>query len=351
MSKTDLNSLSLKKKQINVLKERFSHTIEVDKDSTFKIPFLGIHLLISLPVDFPNSPPAYFLEILQTHQPISLPSSFKWTPMNSLASVTIQIMEPYVKDSKGLENLIEQVRRQQILQQNIQQQQPPPTLQTQPQRSNSVSSPSSQYSPPPPYKDQPSSGVISPPTPNTPQRSNSVSTTNSVQPNNSIKIPSIPIEFLELKSKSIQELEELINNEDSMNAFTYSFDDVSELSDQKSKLLSENERLTKISDPLPNEIKQLKDEIETKKIFFEELNKQNLFLQNKKKEISDRYSQNTLLDKLNDSIGELELESDEIVHSFLNDSTLELKEFKKQFKEKRSLYHSKCANRENLMGH
>ncbi|KAM9980427.1 hypothetical protein ACTFIZ_004444 [Dictyostelium cf. discoideum] len=329
MSKPDLNSLSIKMKQINLLKERFSHTIEVVKDSTFKIPFLNVHLLISLPVNFPNSPPAYFLEILQTHQPVSLPPNYQWTQISNLASVTVHIMEPFIKDSRILESLIDQVKRSQALQQQQQQQQ---QLRNQQQAQQ-------QYSPPPPYKDQPinKQPAQQPVQQKPPQQQQ--------QQNGTNKIPMIPTEFPELKSKSVEELEELLKNEDSLNAFIYSYDEVSELSDRKSKLLSENERLTKITDPLPNDINDLSAKLMTSRQKLEELKRKQEQLQQKKNSITDKYSQQNLLEILNDSISDLESESDNIVSSFL-DGNLELKEFKKQFKEKRSSYHSKCANKD-----
>ncbi|KAN0027403.1 hypothetical protein ACTFIU_010352 [Dictyostelium citrinum] len=345
MSKPDLNSLSIKMKQINLLKERFSHTIEVVKDSTFKIPFLNVHLIISLPVNFPNSPPAYFLEILQTHQPVSLPPNYQWTQISNLASVTVHIMEPFIKDSRILESLIEQVKRSQAIQQQQQQQQ----QQRNQQQVQQAQQP--QYSPPPPYKDQPinkqpAQQQQSQPVQQKPQQQSQPPQQQPQQQNGTPnKIPMIPTEFPELKSKSLEELEELLKNEDSLNAFIYSYDEVSELSDRKSKLLSENERLTKITDPLPNDINDLSANIMTSRQKLEELKRKQEQLQQKKNSITDKYSQQNLLEILNDSISDLESESDNIVSSFL-DGNLELKEFKKQFKEKRSSYHSKCANKD-----
>ncbi|KAF2074422.1 hypothetical protein CYY_004278 [Polysphondylium violaceum] len=366
MSNLNLQLIS-KLKQINLLKERFSNTIEVERDSTFKIP-LGVkpvHLLISLPVNFPTSPPSFFLEIYETHHPVSLPKlDISLSQPSYLATVTFQIIGHYLNTPNSLDTLIQNSKalyQQQQQQQQQQQSQQPPNYsppppykelqqQQQPQQPNKPISKD-----PPAYKDVTSiykdSTVL--PAPTSSNSSNNSNNNSNSSNNNSSKqqskttIPSLPTEFPELKSKSKEELEELLESEDSLNAFIYTYDSVSQMSDQRSKLESENKKLTESVDQLTEEIGQLKKQ-QDKKIEVEELKKEYERLLAKKNVISNQYSLPNLLEKLNDSINIYEAESDSIAATFL-EGNLELKEFKKLYREKRALYHSKSANKEMYM--
>ncbi|KYQ91131.1 hypothetical protein DLAC_11706 [Tieghemostelium lacteum] len=323
--------MAMKMKQIAGLKSRFSNTQEIAKDSTFKITLTDkLSLFISLPVNFPNSGPSYFIEGYGNHIDIPSPGG-PWTKHSSLSNLTLEIFQQ-IKNNTQL--LIDYESRLKSI--NVTNSPPPPYAVSKISPTNSQtninssggmkpmdigsSGGKSTQQPPPPYKDQTAAS----------------------------KPYTIPGSFPDLKNKSKEELEELLTNEDMIKAYLFSFDEVSTLSAEKESHLENSEILTTATDALQKQIDEQKKKLDDQNKMYTELNQEYQKLKDKKESYDKLNSIPILLDKLSDLISNSEMESDSISQSFL-DGSIDLKEFKKKFKEVRTLYHSRQGIKEKHM--
>ncbi|EFA83184.1 Modifier of rudimentary family protein [Heterostelium album PN500] len=318
---------------------------ELSKDSTYKIPLLGgNHIVISLPVNFPNLPPVYFLES-PDGQTISVKPPAEWTQMTSLAKVTMEYIEYYSKNPPQFQHYS-----------------PPPSYFNNNNNNNNSNSGNSnsnnnvsnnsnsnnnivssqQGQPPPPYS---SSSTSSSSSSLKQQDNKSASSNNNVQKPN---IPSIPYKFPELESKSKEELEALLSSGE-IEILMFSLDEVSAMGDHRDNLKTTNERLSTPINPKKEKIIELKSHLEEQTQLYNQLKSELDSKQKRRDEIQKALSTGVLIDKLTELASTAETESDDIANDFL-EGTIDLKEFKKQFKEKRNIYHSRLAKRDGLIG-
>ncbi|GAM18514.1 hypothetical protein SAMD00019534_016890 [Acytostelium subglobosum LB1] len=305
--------LALKLKQIETLKSKCPTIKEITKDSTYKIPLLnGAHLIISLPMNFPSVPPAYFLESHDGQTLATKPPA--WGQMTSLAKITMEYLDFYSKH-------------------------PPQFLQQQQQQQNNYSPPPSYYSSASPQ--QPlgqSGGAGQPPPPYTASKDQK----NVQKP----IIPSLPTRFPELESKTKEELLELLKS-DELEVFLFSIDEVSAMSAQKERLQADNEKLSAPIEQKQRSLEELKVQLAEQQALYKELKLQSEEKQKKKEAIQRAFSAAVLVERLTEAASISEAESDSIANEFL-EGNIDLKEFKKQFKDKRNIYHSRLAKKESI---
>jgi len=160
--------------------------------------------------------------------------------------------------------------------------------------------------------------------------------------------PVVPSNFPQLESKTISELSQMMNDEYEFNKFFEELPQVSNMVKVRDDLRNNNQELAKKTLAQENDIELLKQEIKSSAEIIEQ---QKLAFQTRstrQQEIINQYSTSNLIDGLTKASQDAERESDDIATRFLN-RQMELKDFVKEFMEKRKLYHLRSAKRESLM--
>jgi len=333
MSYPGNDEAQLRARQIDTLRQYFSTVKEVQKDSVYEIPLplpnrKTITLTVSLPKEFPRFGPT-----LQIHPPVQhaaidsqsmcvLPSMHdslaRWSVHNNLGKTVFEVVQRLMRE--------------------------PPVLITQSSNPLSTSNPSLPTSSPNPAPaSQPPRASV-----NTAVNQGSLpppSYSSSAQTHT--PLPVVPSAFPELVSKSPSELSQLLNDEAEFTSFFESLpsiqtirvvrDDIKKSHDETLKRLAAKEA---ILERLRRDAQvRQQGQAEKKKELDRYLAKQN--------EVMKQFSTASLIEKLGEASSHAEADSDQCASKFLV-GNIELKEFLKEFSEKRRTYHLRAAKKESL---
>jgi len=322
----------LRLKQIDSLRQYFSTVKEVVRDTSFEIPLTlpsrkTIILKINLSPDFPRVSPTLQITPAVTHKlvdsnmfitPQAHENLSRWNANANLGKTVYEIVQKLMQEPP------------QILQFTNPSPAPVPAPMPAPQSypygngGVPVQMNQSMTKPPPPYGPQPSTSV------------------------GKTALPGIPSNFPELESKTPSELSQMLNDETEFNRFFESLPAVQTMKKLRDDLRNANEELAKKNLTKEVEIESVKRELNgrqqvvaDKRFAFEQKAQ-------RQQEVMKQFSTPALIDQLSNAAQEAEMSSDAIANKFLAGET-ELKDFIKEFMEKRKLFHLRAAKKESLM--
>jgi len=329
---------ALRLKQIDSLRQYFSTVKEVVRDASFEIPLTlpsrkTIILKINLSRDFPRVPPTLQIAPAVTHKlvdanmfvtPNAHENLSRWNSNANLGKTVYEIVQKLMQDPPQILQFTTPAPMPVAAPAPAPAPAPATGPQSYPYATGGMGMSQSMSKPPPPYS----------------QPSNSAS--------GKTALPGIPSNFPELESKTPSELSQMLNDETEFNKFFESLPAVQTMKKLRDDLRTANEELAKRNLSREAEIEALKRELASRQQVVSD--KRFAFEQKaqRQQEVMKQFSTPALIEQLSNAAQEAELSSDATANKFLA-GEIELKDFVKEFMDKRKLFHLRAAKKESLM--
>ncbi|CAC5414524.1 VPS37 [Mytilus coruscus] len=343
-------------KQIDSLKKANLNPIEIIPNTEYRVTFRcgnnNITLVITLPPQFPQDPPTITVEPLVNHtwvdtqgKLIGCPSLSSFTMHSSLGQITQSIIEEFRRSPPSLVS--------QGFNPGAPIQYPHTGLQPGAQGGapgypmyggyNPYTSPSL----PPqtvttPTVPSSSSGPSTVTTPTVPSSSSGPSV-----PDDELRVPDVFAAFPELKTKSLTELNGLLNEEDKILEMIQKMSEVSKMKEDREKLSNECIELAKENLSKKPKIQQMRQWVGEKNQLFEKSREEFERDQEKLMSLSDTFHPTNIQTNMKVALMEAEEESEKVVDEFLN-KKMEIDEFTQKFLQIRMQSHCRRAKEEKL---
>ncbi|XP_071125119.1 vacuolar protein sorting-associated protein 37A-like isoform X2 [Mytilus edulis] len=328
-------------KQIDSLKKANLNPSEIIPNTEYRVTFRcgnnNITLVITLPPQFPQDPPTVTVEPLVNHpwvdtqgKLIGCPSLSSFTMHSSLGQITQSIIEEFRRSPPSLVS--------QGFNPGAPMQYPQPGPQ-----------PGAQGGPPgyPMYGGyNPYTSPSLPPQTVTAPTIPSSSSGPSV-PDDELRVPDVFAAFPELKTKSLTELNGLLNEEDKILEMIQKMSEVSKMKEDREKLSNECIELAKENLSKKPKIQQMRQWVGEKNQLFERSREEFERDQEKLMSLSDTFHPTNIQTNMKVALMEAEEESEKIVDDFLN-KKMEIDEFTQKFLQIRMQSHCRRAKEEKL---
>jgi len=303
------------RKQITSLFTYNDHIKELTPEKQYELPFsaggLDIALLINLTADFPQEPPVITVTPTDLRHPWIESNLVTWPERLSAKSWTMQ---------SNLGKVIQEIREEFS--------RAPPVKSSQSDVVDddwiAVTSPVSYSSRPPP--------------PIPWDNNNTQYQANMHEP----LTPTLAIEANIIKSKSNEELEELLSNDAAFEMFFQQLDQVQEQKTVQEELRRGNELFAKKNLAVKDELEKLQQEVSALDAEWKEVWQQ--FQENDQRQQAafNRFSTNNIITRLRAAAMECDDLSESVAQSFL-DGSLDHDTFVKQFRDLRKVYHLRAS--------
>lgn len=337
-SQSQTNLQAHRSKQIDSLKKANLNPIEIIPNTEYRVTFTcgsnNITLVITLPPQFPQDPPSVVVQPVVNH-PWVEPTG-KVTGCPNLNSFTM-----HSSLGQTTQNIIEEFRRTS------------PSIVTHGFNPGSYSLTGQQpgvqggypmFSGYNPYTSPslPPQTVSSPPTMESGSSSNVTEGTD-----DDVRVPDVFTAFPELKTKSLSELNDLLNEEDKILEMIQKMSEVMKMKEDREKLSNTCIELAKDNLSKKPKIQQMRQWVGEKNTLFEKSREEFERDQERLMSLSDTFHPSNIQTNLKVALLEAEEDSEKVVDEFLN-KKMDVEEFTQRFLQLRTLSHSRRAKEEKL---